>query len=150
MYIDRQLMVSDGQVVTVTAVSTNFIDTQLTAPIRAVGWGEEMRMIITTRLAALAAGAATVQFELVQADDAAGTVNVESIPGTGPSAAIPKATIVAGYVAMDIVLPRNTRRYIGVRYTVATGPLTQGTFDAGLVHDTDRQIQYPSGYPNAY
>ena len=147
MYLDKQLMVSDAQLVTATAVSTNMIDTQLASPIRAVGWGEEMRMVITAALAALAAGAATVTFELIQADDANGTVNVEVLAGT---AAIPKATIVAGYVAMDLVLPRNTRRYIGVRYTVGTGPLTQGTFSAGLVHDTDRQIQYPSGYPNAY
>lgn len=147
MILDKQLMVSDAQPVTVTAVSTNFIDTQLASPIRDIGTGEEMRMVVTCGVAALAAGAATVTFELVQADDAAGTVNVEVLAGTG---AIGKALIVAGYTALDIVMLRNTRRYIGVRYTVGTGPLTQGTFSAGLLHDSDRQKTYPSGYPNAY
>lgn len=147
MILDRQLIVSNAQAVTATAVSTDSIDTQLASPIRDIGTGEEMRMVITCGLAALAAGAATVTFELVQADDAALTTNVEVLSATG---AIPKATIVAGYTAMDTVVPRNTRRYIGVRYTVGTGPLTQGTFTAGLVHDTDRRTNYPSGYPNAY
>lgn len=147
MILDKQLMVSDAQAVTATAVSTNAIDTQLASPIRDVGTGEEMRMVITCGLAALAAGAAVVTFEVIQADDAALTTNVEVLAGTGP---IGKAAIVAGYTALDIVLPRNTRRYIGVRYTVGTGPLTQGTFSAGLVHDGDRQKTYPSGYVNAY
>ncbi|MGL5735555.1 MAG: Bbp16 family capsid cement protein [Beijerinckiaceae bacterium] len=147
MYLDRQLTVSNSQNVTATAVSTDAIDTQLTPVIRDIGAGEDMRMIIATELAALSAGASTVTFEIIQADDVALTTNVEVLAATG---AIPKATIVAGYMAMDIVLPRNTRRYIGVRYTVGTGPLTQGRFIASLCHDSDRQKFYPSGYPNAY
>lgn len=147
MYLDKQLTVSDGQNVTVTAVSTDAIDLSAAVPIRDVGVGEELRMVITTGLAALAAGAATVTFELIQADDAALTTNVEVLAATG---AIGKAVIVAGYTAMDIVLPRNTRRFIGVRYTVGTGPLTQGRFTASLVHGNDRQKAYASGYPNAY
>lgn len=147
MYTDKQLMVSDAQVVTVTAVSTNAIDTQNTSPVRQVGIGEEMRMMVSVGLAALAAGAATVTFEVIQADDAALTTNVEVLIA---SAAIGKAALVAGAKPLDVVLPPNTRRFIGVRYTIGTGPLTQGTFSAGLVHDTDRQVTYASGYPNAY
>lgn len=146
-YVDKQLTVSDAQAVTATAVSTNAIDTGGSTPLRDVGRGSIMRMIITTSIAATAAGAATVTFELIQADDAALTTNVEVLEST---AAIGKATLVIGYTAMNFVLPSNTRRYIGVRYTVATGPLTAGTFTASLVKDVGSQTNYASGYPNAY
>ena len=148
MLADKQLLVSDAQAVTATAVSTNAIDTGSSSVVRNIGWGEEMRMVVQTNVTALAAGAATVVFEIIQADDAALTTNVTSLMS---SAAIPKASLVQGGVPpMDFVLPATTQRYVGVRYTVATGPLTAGTFTAGLIHDTDRQRYYPTGYPNAY
>lgn len=146
MLIDAQLAVSTNQVVTGTAVSTNAIDTGGSSPVRNIGWGEEMRMAVQVNATALAAGAATVTFEVIQADDAALTTNVEVLIA---SAAIGKAALVAGGTPpLDVVLPSNTRRFIGLRYTVGTGPLTAGTFSAALVHDTDRQKYYASGYPN--
>ena len=146
MLIDAQLAVSTNQVVTVTAVSTSAIDTGGSSPVRNVGWGEEMRMMVQTATTVAAAGAATVTFEVIQADDAALTTNVETLIS---SAAIGKAALTAGGpLPLDVVLPSNTRRYIGVRYTVGTGPLTAGAFTAALVHDTDRQKFYANGYPN--
>lgn len=146
MLLDAQLAVSTNQVVTVTAVSTNAIDTGGSTPVRNVGWGEEMRMAVQVNATALAAGDATVTFEVIQADDAALTTNVEVLIASAP---IGKAALVAGgNPPLDVVLPANTRRFIGLRYTVGTGPLTAGTFSAGLVHDTDRQRYYASGYPN--
>jgi len=148
MLVDKQLTVSDAQVVTATAVSTNAIDTGASSVVRNIGWGEEMRMVIQTNVTALAAGAATVVFEVIQADDAALTTNVTSLIST---AAIPKASLVQGGVPpLDVVLPATTQRFVGVRYTVANGPLTAGTFTASLLHDSDRQRLYASGYPNAY
>lgn len=146
MLLDAQLAVSTNQVVTVTAVSTNAIDLGGSVPVRNVGWGEEMRMAVQVNTTALAAGAATVTFEVIQADDAALTTNVEVLIASAP---IGKAALTAGgNPPLDVVLPANTRRFIGVRYTVGTGPLTAGVFSAGLVHDTDRQRNYASGYPN--
>lgn len=145
-YTDKQLTVSDAQAVTATAVSTNAYDTTATTPIRNLGIGRQVFMLISTSIAATAAGAATVTFELIQADDAALTTNVEVLAA---SAAIAKATLVVGY-QLAMALPSNTRRFIGVRYTVATGPLTAGTFTAGIVLDRDLRINYASGYPNAY
>lgn len=146
MLIDKQLTVSDAQVVTVTAVSTDAIDTGTSSPVRNVGWGEEMRMFVQVNTTATAAGAATVTFEVIQADNSALTTNVEVLVASAP---IGKAALTAGGVPpLDVVLPSNTRRFIGLRYTIGTGPLTAGAFTATLAHDTDRQRFYASGYPN--
>jgi hypothetical protein len=122
--------------VTATAVSTNTIDTAPTAlggnqP--ATSARRALEIAISTLAAATAAGAATVNFELIQADDAALTTNVETLVQTGP---IPKATLTVGTVIAlhyDRAAPLTPRRYVGVRYTVATGPLTAGTFSAAIV-----------------
>jgi hypothetical protein len=126
-----------GQAVTATAVSTNTYDTGSTTlggnQPNDLGRGEGLEIAISTLVAATAAGAATVNFELIQADDAALSVNVETLVQTGP---VPKATLVVGaLVALhyDRAAPLAARRYIGVRYTVGTGPLTAGTFSAAIV-----------------
>lgn len=126
-----------GQAVTATAVSTNAMDTNPCAlggnQPNDIGRGEALEIAISVLVAATAAGAATVTFELVQADDAALTVNVESLVATG---AIPIAKLTIGTLVplhLDRATPYASRRYIGVRYTVATGPLTAGTFTAAVV-----------------
>lgn len=145
MLIDAQLAVSTNQAVTTTAVSTNAIDTGGSNPVRNVGWGEEMRMIVTTSVTFT--GGTSIQAELVSADDAALTTNVTSMLA-GP--VVPVAQAVAGGTPLlDAVLPTNTRRFIGVRYNVV-GTMTAGQASAALVHDTDRQRYYANGYPNAY
>ena len=148
MILDNFAMVSgsvsaagalSGQAVTASAVSTNSYDT---GPLSLgsnqagdIGRGEELFVAISTLVAAAAAGAATVNFEFIQADDAALTTNVETLAQTGP---IPKASLAAGAIVLLQVgraTPLAPRRYVGVRYTVATGPLTAGTFVAAIIHD---------------
>lgn len=126
-----------GQAVTATAVSTNSVDTNPCGiggnQPNDLGRGEALEIAISTLVAATAAGAATVNFELIQADDAALTTNVETLVQTGP---IPKASLVIGALVplhLDRAAPYTPRRYIGVRYTVSTGPLTAGTFTAAIV-----------------
>lgn len=141
-----------GQTVTATAVSTNTYDT---APLTIganqpndIGRGEPIEVAISVLQTVTAAGAATVNFELIQADDAALSVNVETLVQTG---AIPKATLVAGaLVALhyDRAAPLAARRYIGVRYTIGTGPLTAGIFSAVIVKNIAdiANIYAKSGY----
>jgi hypothetical protein len=126
-----------GQAVTATAVSTNSYDTASTTlggnTPNELGRGEPLEIAISTLVAATAAGAATVNFELIQADDAALTTNVETLDQTGP---IGKATLAIGALVnlkYGKASPLAARRYIGVRYTVSTGPLTAGTFSAAIV-----------------
>lgn len=126
-----------GQAVTVTAVSTNSVDTNPCAlgsnQPNDMGRGEPLEIAISTLIAATAAGAATVNFELIQADDGALTTNVETLVQTG---AIPIAKLTLGALVplhLDRAAPYAPRRYIGVRYTIGTGPLTAGSFTAAIV-----------------
>lgn len=143
--------VVSGQAVTATAVSTNTVDA---APLALggntpfdSGVGENMYIDISTLVAATAAGAATVRFELIQADDAALTTNVEVLAASGD---IGKASLTVG-AKVQLRFPPNgaysPRRYWGLRYTVSTGPLTAGSFFAALVKDVQgEQVYGKSGF----
>lgn len=132
MYTDRENTFSADQVVTATAVST---DSVLIAN-RNIGRGGPSRIYaqVSNPAGVTAAGAATVTFEVITADDGALTTNVTSLYTTGP---IGKAALTPGARPLDIVTPNTSQPYIGVRYTVATGPLTAGTFDSGIVETTE-------------
>lgn len=141
-----------GQMVTATAVSTNSVDTNPCAlgsnQPNDLGRGEPLEVAISVLTTATAAGAATVAFEFIQADDGALTTNVEVLASTGP---IGKAALVAGAlipIHVPSASPLAPRRYVGVRYTVGTGPLTAGSFTAAMVKDVQNiaNIYAKSGF----
>lgn len=141
MLMDAELLFSDEQAVTTTAASTNIVD--LLAANRDIGKGEDLELIVSVDEAVTASGAATVVFAL-QTDDNSGFSSATDLFAT---AAIGKATLVAGYVAVKIKLPRGIERFLRVNYTVATGPLTAGKFTAAIVRNVDDQQIYPrAGY----
>lgn len=144
MLVDRQTLLSDRQAVTATAFSTDQYDTGALSPSRNIGRGNDLRAVFTCQQTALAAGAATVTFELIEADDAAGTGAVV----IASSAAIGKAALTAGSKPFDIPIPDTSKRFIMGRYTVATGPLTAGLFSLALLRGSDHQRIYPDGYAN--
>jgi len=144
--IDVQATFSDKQVVTATAVSSNFYETgTIKRNLGRIG----QRIRITTDEDVAAAGAATVTFELVSADNGDGTGNVTVLAST---AAIGKAALPTGAVAADFDIPDTNQRYVGVRYTVGTGPLTAGRFTATVVGagGSGHQRSYPAGYPSPF
>ncbi len=141
MLMDAELLFSDEQAVTTTAASTNIVD--LLAANRDIGKGEDLELIVSVDEAVTASGAATVVFAL-QTDDNSGFSSATDLFAT---AAIGKATLVAGYVPVKIKLPRGIERFLRVNYTVATGPLTAGKFTAAIVRNVDDQQIYPrAGY----
>lgn len=143
--IDVQNLLSDEQAVTVTAFSANQYDLGAGSPSRNIGrFG--MRAVATVDEAALAAGAATVLFEVGEADDAAGTGFV-AFYAVGP---IGKAALTLGAKPVDIPIPDTNKRFIMGRYTVATGPLTAGKFSLALMRGSDSQRAYPDGYSSAF
>lgn len=144
--IDAQALFSDKQVVTVTAFGSNFYDTQTIK--RNVGRLAQ-RIKFTTDEAALAAGAATVTFEVVSADASDGTGNTTVLASSAP---IAKTALTLGATGFDIDIPDTNQRYVGVRYTIGTGPLTAGKFTAAIVGagGSGHQRAYPSGYPSPY
>ena len=146
--IDAFNRVSLLQAVTATAVSTDSINTGL--PNRALAVGKDLYFTSQVGTAVTAAGAATVRFEVISADDAALTTNV-TVHGASPD--VPKATLIAGNRQTVLVDPTGGgakfRRYVGMRYTVGTGPLTAGTFTSFIEADILAYTQYADNIPAA-
>lgn len=165
MYVDKQAEFSDSQAVTATAISTNVLDIfssqaggdsgSAAAIIEGVspntridvGLGEDVWLIVSTAVAATDTGSdATLTVSFESADDAALTSNVIVHYTTG---ALAFATFSpAGTRLVAIKIPADLyRRYIGVRYTVAAGPLTAGQFDAFLTTGAiARNLIYKSAF----
>jgi hypothetical protein len=64
----------------------------------------------------------------------------------GNSGAIGKALLTAGTEVLRVKVPLDAERYLRTNYTVATGPLTAGTFTAFLAHDRQASRAYASGF----
>lgn len=145
---------ASGQLVTATGTtnSTNVYDT---APLSGnqvpdIGAGEQVAVVVDILQTLTSGGAATVQFKLVEADDAALTTNVQTLSA---SENFGFATLVAG---AQVVLPwkRSSplppRRYVGVQIIIGTAALTNSTgqFYAALVKDIQdiANRYYKSGF----
>lgn len=137
MILDKNLQFSDAQAVTTTAVSTNTVDLGTTERQR----GEPIFVDFSVDTAATAAGAATVTFQIVTDDNAA----LSSPAVVAATAAIGKATLVAGYrISLPVPPGIALERYLGVQYTVATGPLTAGAFSANMMLDDQLDHSFPA------
>ncbi|NDF13322.1 MAG: hypothetical protein EB060_10980 [Proteobacteria bacterium] len=143
MIFDRLLTVSSAQAVTASAVSTDVIDLSKAIDI---GEGEDLYMHFSVDTAVTAAGAATVEFQVIGSTAAA----MSSPVVLGSSGPIAKTALVAGAqiaVRINPSIGSLGLRYLSANYSVATGPLTAGAFTAGIVHDIqDGKKSYASGY----
>ena len=137
-YIDQNLVLSDAQAVTTTAVSTKSIDT-ITA-LRNIGSGEQIEVLVAVGTAFTAGGAATMTVALQDSADNTTFADVLVSP------AIAVASLVAGFEALRVRVPATTRRYIALNYTVATGPMTAGALTAVLELDRQDNVARPSGF----
>lgn len=122
-------------------LSTNTYDLGVA---RDIGKGEPLEVAIEV-LTAPTAGT-SVQFQLIQADDAALSVNVQVIVQTDaiPIASLPAGTQVPLHV--DRVDPYPARRYLGLRY-VNVGAIATASYFATIVKAiADKQVNYPNGF----
>lgn len=154
MYLDKQNEFSDAQAVTATAISTNVIDlfAGIVSPnvnnvLRDIGSGQDLYLVVMTQTAATDAGSDATLTVTLESDDNVGltspTVHFSTI-------AFPFATFSPlGAELVAIKLPKGDyERYLGVRYTVAAGPLTAGNFDAFLTTDVQSWRAYRRNYVN--
>ena len=158
MYVDSQIEFSDAQAVTATAISSNVYDlfsmglgggaTDVTPNTRLdIGQGTaNLYLVVNTAVTATDTGNdATLTITLESADDAGLTTNAQVHYSSGAIAFASFAT--AGTTLVAIRLPSALyRRYLGVRYTVASGPLTAGAFDAFVTPTLQQNRIYKSGF----
>ena len=148
-WIDLNDMFSNNVAVTATAISDvkqvaarNLGLSLQTQPTVDLG-NADLWCVIRVDTSATAAGAATVTFSL-ESDSTADLATSATVHWT--SAAIGKATLVAGYTVVAFKLPvGNYEAFLGIRYTVATGPLTAGKFTAYLTNEYDVVKYYAAG-----
>lgn len=140
MILDKENRFSNGQAVTVTAISENVID--LVKAAQQLGEGEDIMVQVANKAAINSSGSASCLVELVTDDaDTMGTPTVVQTIGTfshGDAAGTKKTVKLQPGIALE--------RYLAVRFTVTNGPLTGGTFDSYIVKDADLGKAYPSGF----
>lgn len=141
----------NGDVITVTGVSTNQIDLHLTGgglPVlsnnqgaRDIGIGDDpaLKLLVQVGTTFTAGGGATLTIALQGAtDNGSGQANAFSTWWTSPAYAL--ASLVAGARLLDMDMPRPPAgiaipRFLQLSYTVATGPMTAGMLRAFIVLD---------------
>lgn len=147
MLVDALLQLSNAQAVTASAVSTNTVDLGTS---RDLGPGKQLFAVFSVDTTVTAAGAATVNFQVISSAAA----NLGSATVLGQTDAIGKAELTAGRKPIVVPIPSAVlnaqpigQRYLGVNYSVATGPLTAGAFTCYITdHDPSVGKNYPSGF----
>lgn len=146
MITDALLQLSAAQAVTATAVSTNTIDL---SQARDMGPGGELYATFGVDVAATAAGAATVTFQIISS--AAANLGTPTV--LTQTDALGKAELTLGKAFSlpmgnaILAAQKLGQRYLGVQYTVATGPLTAGSFTCHITLDAVTDVKsYASGF----
>lgn len=142
LHVDASDEFWDSTAVTSTAIS-NVIPLTSGNTTRNIAVGEPVYIEIWVDTAAAAVGSATVTFSL-ESDSTADLATSPTVHWT--SAAIGKATLVAGYNVYTAAIPSGSyQAFLGLRATVATGPLTAGAFSAFLTHSPSSYTNYADG-----
>lgn len=140
MILDKQNLFSDAQSLAGTGniLSTNAIDLGVAGALAKdgtsvrndLGRGEEPKFF--AQVVTDVSGGTSVQVQLVQADDAALSANLEVLQQTD---AVAVASLKAGYQFRIGRVPAGvSRRYLGLRYVVV-GTITSGAATAGMILD---------------
>lgn len=151
MMLDSHAEFSDAQAVTSTAISTNVIDLYPMADqadaTRDLGVGEGVYLIVSTNTTATDSGSDATLTISLESDTAVGLDSAAVVHYTTGALAF-AAYATAGTSLVAVRLPSGRyKRYLGLRYTVASGPLTAGKFDAFLTHDAQLYRAYADKQP---
>jgi hypothetical protein len=147
MITDALLQLSTAQAVTVTANSTYSIDLGVN---RDIAVGDDLYAIFNVDESVTAAGAATVTFQVVTSASA----DLSSPTIIAELDAVAKTELTAGRKPLVLAINPSFilaqpigQRYLGVIYSIATGPLTAGKFSAVITDsDVNTGAYYPSGF----
>lgn len=145
--LDKQAEFSDAQAVTSTAISTNVMDLGSTNTLKDLGSGQPVYLVVLTNTTCTDSGSDATLAVTLESDSTADLATSATVHlSTGALAFAAFAT--AGTKLLVAALPANKtyERYLGVRYTVASGPLTAGAFDAFLSTDAQTWAPYAINY----
>jgi hypothetical protein len=151
MIMDQQSLFSDAQAITVTANSSNVIDTLPSGGPNTksgIGDGQDISLFAQIGPAAFAGGT-SMAVALVSADSADLVTN-QVVHFTTPAIALAALTAKARLVGLDLPYGKY-RRYVGLIYTVV-GTMTAGVVTAGLVEDLQTlngTVDYAKGFTAA-
>lgn len=151
MYVDSQELFSDAQALTVTAISTNVLDLNpdgygLASALQDIGVGGEIYLVVMTTTTITDTGSDATLIVTLESDTAVGLATAPVVHfSTGTLAFATYAT--AGTVIAQVPLPlADYKRYLGIRYTIASGPFLTGAVTAFLTTDVQRYKYYASGF----
>ena len=151
MILDALIEFSDAQAVTSTAISTNVADLGPVTDntLRDIGTGEPLYLVVQTAVACTDTGNDATLTVTLESDSTANLATSPTVHFSTGALAF-SAFAPAGAVVAAVRLPAGLyERYLGVRYTVANGPLTAGAFDAFLTRDVQRFRAYADRRPIA-
>lgn len=135
MYIDAQAEFSDAQAVTSSAISENVMDL-ITSGVK-LGAGSPIVAEMTVDTLPVSAGSSTLVVTL----ETSANADLSSSTVLATSDAVPKATLVAGYKMRLTADPTlETKRYLGLRYTVAVANFSAGNF-SGYIAPVEQNAQ---------
>jgi hypothetical protein len=126
--LDAFLQFSNAQAVTTTGAATNILDTLAVGQILEKGaW---LRVAVQT---AFVTGT-DLQVQLQTSPNSDFSTTATTLV---QSAAIPVATLVAGYEMLVCKIPKNVKRYLRVYYVHTGAAHTAGNVDAHILQDVD-------------
>lgn len=131
MYTDRELTAALDQAVTATAVSTDSIAMDGLFSGRP---GERFRAYALAT-ADFVGTATHLTIEVIQATNGALTTSVDSLY-THPNIAIADLKAGGKKFEMDVPMPKNSKKFLGFRFTPVGGSFTGGKVTAGFVPGT--------------
>lgn len=142
-----------GQFCNATALNTGAAGSYLLGDVinledlRDIGQGNPVYLVIIVSTTATSGGSGTYAFSLCS--DAQAAIAVDTTQTTHYStAAIPVATLVAGYNVATVVIPMEDpdyEQYLGIVQTTAVAAATAGNIHAFLTRDVSKWKAYADG-----
>lgn len=139
MITDAFLTFGTAQAVTGDAASTDYIDSLTSG----LGDGERLRFVVNTTTAFNTLTSMNIK---LQSDDN----SAFSSPSDDVVVNVLLAGLTANTKVVDVAVPRGLQRYIRAYYDVVGTDPTTGKLTAGIVVDSQNQVDYPSGFGSAY
>lgn len=146
MIMDGDLLFSDAQAVTATAASSNYYDT---GPLftgntgRNIGVSGELYFSISVDVAMTDSGSDSTVAVSLETDD---NTSFSSVATVATLVTIPAVTAAGTkyFVKVPIATTVPYERYLQIKYTLANGNLTTGSFTVALVKNIDNWTSYAS------